>query len=51
MSQILEIPRFKARVAGLTPEPESVPLHTFRLGYAESEEHSSRRALDEVLIV
>jgi hypothetical protein len=50
MSQILEIPRSKAWVAGLTPEPDSVPLHTFRLGYAEPEEHSPMRPLEDVLI-
>jgi len=50
MSQILEIPEFKSQVAELIPEPDVVPQHTFRLGYAEPEDHSPRRPLEDVLI-
>jgi nitroreductase len=51
MSQILEIPEFKAEVAELIPAPDVVPQHTFRLGYAEREEgHTPRRPLADVLV-
>jgi nitroreductase len=50
MSQILELPAFKAQVAELIPTPDVTPQHTFRLGYAEPEEdHTPRRPLAEVL--
>ena len=50
MSQILEIPAFKAQVAELIPTPDVTPQHTFRLGYAEPEEdHTPRRPFPEVL--
>ena len=50
MSQILEIPEFKAEVAELIPAADVVPQHTFRLGYAEPEEgHTPRRPLAEVV--
>ena len=50
MSQILEIPEFKALVAELIPTPDVTPQHTFRLGYAEPEEEPTpRRRLSQVL--
>lgn len=50
MSQILEVPDLKTRVADLIPAPGVVPQHTFRLGYAEAEEgHTPRRPLADVL--
>jgi nitroreductase len=51
MSQILQFPDLKAEVAALIPEPDVVPLHPFRLGYAEPEkEPTPRRPLAEVLV-
>jgi hypothetical protein len=50
MSQILEIPELKTEIARLTPEPDAAPQHTFRLGYAEPEEHTPRRPLQDVLL-
>ncbi len=51
MSQILEIPEIRNEVAGLIPESDVVPQHTFRLGYAEPEKaHTPRRPLDEVML-
>ncbi len=50
MSQILELPAFKAQVAELIPTPDVTPQHTFRLGYADpAEGHTPRRPLPEVL--
>jgi len=51
MSQILEFPDLKAEVAALIPEPDVIPQHTFRLGYAEPEKNPTpRRPLAEVLV-
>lgn len=49
MSQILEIPELKERVSDLIPVSGVVPQHTFRLGYAEREEHTPRWPLEAVL--
>lgn len=52
MSQPLEVPQIKAKLAALLPADSemSVVQQTFRLGYARAEaEHSNRRPLDEVL--
>jgi nitroreductase len=51
MSQILEFPELKEELVRLLPNPELVPQHAFRLGYAAAEdEHTPRRPLDEVLL-
>jgi nitroreductase len=51
MSQILEIPELQARTAELIAAEGVVPLHTFRLGYADAEDdHTPRRPLGDVLI-
>ncbi len=50
MSQILELPELRKKVAGLIPESGKIPQHTFRMGYAEPEDdHTPRRELSEVL--
>jgi len=50
MSQILEIPELKARVAELIPAGSGTPQHTFRLGFGEPEgEPTPRRPLGEVM--
>ena len=49
MSQILEIPELKGRVSSLIPVSDVVPQHTFRLGYAEPEEHTPRWPVEAVL--
>lgn len=49
MSQILEIPKLKDRVSDLIPVSGVVPQHTFRLGYAEPEEHTPRWPVEAVL--
>jgi nitroreductase len=51
MSQILELAELRAELAELMPDPDMVPQHTFRLGFAEPESAKSpRRPLSEVLI-
>ena len=53
MSQALEIQQTKAELAGLLPAKSGMLQlqQTFRLGYAKpATEHSTRRALEEVLI-
>ena len=50
MSQILEIPELKARVAELIPAGGGTPQHTFRLGFGEAEgEPTPRRPLEDVM--
>lgn len=52
MSQALEVPETKAKLAGLVPEEGLYPQQAFRLGYAEpEEEHTPRRPVAEVMIV
>lgn len=51
MSQPLELDDLRQEVAKLLPVADSIPQHTFRLGYAEPErEHTPRRPLDEVVV-
>jgi len=50
MSPVVEIPELKAQVARLLPNPNVIPQHAFRLGYAEPvKTPAPRRALGEVL--
>ena len=49
MSQILEIPELKENVSSLIPVSGVFPQHTFRLGYAEREDHTPRWPLESVL--
>lgn len=51
MSQIVQIPQVKAKLARLTPCPNWYPQQPFRLGYAEPEKsHTPRRPLGSFLI-
>ncbi len=54
VSQILEVPEIKQELNGFLkeqfPEVDENTQHVFRLGYAEPEEHTPRRPVDEVLI-
>jgi hypothetical protein len=50
MSQIVEIPELREEVAKLIPEPNVVPEHPFRLGYAIPQVHTPRRPLSEVVV-
>jgi len=49
MSQILEIPELKEKVSSLIPVSGVFPQHTFRLGYAEPEDHTPRWPIESVL--
>lgn len=52
MSPIVDLPELRTRVAKLLPNPDVIPQHAFRLGYAEQPKaHAQRRPLDEVLIL
>lgn len=51
MSQIVEIPEFKAVLMKLIQDSDSFAQHIFRMGYAEQEKgHTPRRSLEEVLV-
>jgi nitroreductase len=51
MSQIVEIPAIRAKLAELLPGDPRVPQQPFRIGYAPPDEHPRpRRSLDSVLI-
>ena len=51
ISSILEVAVTRDELADLSPDPEMVPLHLFRLGFAEPEQRESpRRPLEDVLI-
>jgi hypothetical protein len=51
MSQALEVPELKSKLAELVPEKEFYTQQTFRLGYAEPEkEHTPRRPVKDVII-
>lgn len=43
VSQALELPRLKGRLAALLPVADAVPHHVFRLGYAAGEERGTPR--------
>ena len=51
LRDLLDVPQVKADIAGLSDEDPIFPMHTFRMGYAETEEeHTPRRPLAEVLV-
>lgn len=51
MSQTLEVPETRAKLAEILPTRPGYTQQVFRLGYAEpAEEHSPRRPLSEVMI-
>jgi nitroreductase len=51
MSQVMQIPELKVKLAQLILVPTVFPQQLFRLGYAEPEkEHTPRRPLEEVLV-
>jgi len=51
ISSILEVAATRDELIDLTPDPEMIPLHLFRMGYAEPEHRESpRRPLEDVLI-
>ncbi|QLG50590.1 Acg family FMN-binding oxidoreductase [Natrinema halophilum] len=50
MSQILEVPAFSEELTAIAGLTESIPLHLFRLGYAESDStRTPRRPLEDML--
>lgn len=50
MSQILQVPELKVKVANLLPLKGTIPQHPFRLGYAAPEKkHTPRKSVEEVL--
>jgi len=49
MNQVLQIPEIKEEFAGILPPDWGEPQITFRMGYAEKEEHTPRRPVDEVV--
>lgn len=50
MSQLMEIEELRDEVSNLIPVDDVIPQHTFRLGYAEPEERTPRRDLEEMLM-
>lgn len=49
MNQVLQLPVTKLEFAEVLPEAWGEPQLTFRLGYAEPEDHTPRRGLDDVV--
>ena len=50
MSQVLQVPALRARLANILGVHETAPQMIFRLGYAAPEHHTSRRPLPEVVV-
>jgi nitroreductase len=52
MSQALEIPSLRAKLAHVIPEPGWIPEQVFRIGYplGPAKRHTPRRSADEVLL-
>ncbi len=50
MSQVLEVPETKARLAGLLPAGQGHLQQAFCLGYARPEEHTPRRPMADVIV-
>lgn len=51
MSQIVQVPELRAKVASLLPGPPLVPQHPFRMGYATAEkQHTPRRPVEDVIV-
>ena len=50
MNQILQVPEVRKEFEGLLPADWGAPQITFRVGYADPEEHTPRRPVTEVLI-
>jgi hypothetical protein len=49
MNQVPQLPEIRAQREELLPRAWGAPRITFRLGYAEAENHTPRRPLEEVL--
>lgn len=50
MSQVLEVPETKARLAELLPAGHGYPQQAFLLGYAKPDEHTPRRLLADFIV-
>ena len=50
VSQALEVPRLKDRLATLLPVADAVPHHVFRMGYATDEDRATPRRRPEQMI-
>ena len=50
VSQALEVPRLKDRLAALLPATDAVPQHVFRMGYAPGEGRATPRRRPEKMI-
>ena len=51
MNQILQVDEVREAFVDLLPDEWGTPLITFRMGYAEAEDHTPRKPLEDVLLI